>query len=165
MKIEKPKLLKSYECWIERGDGNKFVTTHIGTSASQARYQFYIELDCSESYSRMFRLIRSKCIGTMKIENHFGNPDTFERMINSRNIPFARLGMVIDVDGKKGWIVGSNSSMNLDVIFEGTTYSSNCHPTWQTTYYNSDGTIVKNFKEPKKEYKIQVLDPNYDYPF
>ena len=41
------------------------------------------------------------------------------------------LGQRITVDGKRGVIVGANSSSNLDVLFDGEKHASNCHPTWK----------------------------------
>jgi hypothetical protein len=46
-----------------------------------------------------------------------------------------------------------NSSANLDVEFanqlkwgKGT---HNCHPTWQTCYFDAEGKIIRDFRKPK----------------
>jgi hypothetical protein len=57
--------------------------------------------------------------------------------------------MSVDVDGKMGTITGGNSSMNIQVRFAGRRYSSNCHPTWETTYYQG-GQVIADYKKPKQ---------------
>jgi hypothetical protein len=71
-------------------------------------------------------------------------------MKRCRGIDFARIGMQVEVDGHMGTIVGMNSRANLDVVFvnqlkfgKGT---NNCHPTWQTRYFDADGNVVADYR-------------------
>jgi hypothetical protein len=68
----------------------------------------------------------------------------FERMKQSRNMPWLLIGMRVEVDGKPGKVVGSNSSSNLDVIFDGQRHKNNCHPGWKTKYFLGDKVIAED---------------------
>ena len=143
------KKLKTYECRIDNffEDGSPLISNHVALNPSKARYLFwYIHQDGIGSYAKCFSHIKSKSLGIMEPSHMFGDYDKFKRICEHRNLPFAFQGMKIDVSGKKGWIVGGNSSMNLDVLFEGETFVSNCHPTWETTYYDSKMNVVAEFK-------------------
>lgn len=53
------------------------------------------------------------------------------------------------MNGKRGVITGGNSYGNLQVGFDGDSYSSNVHPIWMMTYYASDENIVADYKTIK----------------
>ena len=68
-----------------------------------------------------------------------------------RGIEFARLGMMVEVDGDMGTIQGMNTSANLDVLFTNQLKhgkrSHNCHPTWKVKYFDKNGTLIAHFDE------------------
>jgi hypothetical protein len=99
------------------------------------------------SYSECFTWIKSKSLGEVDIKYFFTNLERFEDTCRKRGITFAKQGMKVKVAGNYGRIVGSNSSMNLDVLFDGHERSSNCHPYWDITYYDDDNNVIKEFKE------------------
>lgn len=73
------------------------------------------------------------------------------QMIRNRGIEFARLGMMVEVDGDMGTITGMNDSANLNVRFtnqlkygKGT---HNCHPTWRVKYFDEAGTLIAHFDD------------------
>lgn len=75
-------------------------------------------------------------------------------MTRCRGMDWVRLGMMIEVNGDIGTIIGMNASANLDVVFSnqlkyGKT-SYNCHPTWETVYFNENGAIIKDFRKERK---------------
>lgn len=74
-----------------------------------------------------------------------------EDMIRCRDIEFARLGMMVEVDGDMGTIQGINASANLDVLFSNQLKygkrSHNCHPTWNVKYFDENGTLIAHFDE------------------
>ncbi|HCH7474708.1 TPA: hypothetical protein NQI75_005365 [Pseudomonas aeruginosa] len=74
-----------------------------------------------------------------------------EDMIRCRGIEFARLGMMVEVDGDMGTIQGMNASANLDVLFTNQLKhgkrSHNCHPTWKVKYFDESGTLIAHFDE------------------
>jgi hypothetical protein len=143
-KNTKEKALKMYRVTLAR---EGYSQTYIAKTASSARYQFWRDLDTGWPYKDYLNVFKVKCLGTVDPTHKFGNKERFERMCKHRSIEFAYMGMTVDVDGEKGTIVGSNSSMNLDVLFPERTGVENCHPTWQTTYYNDSGEIVKCYKK------------------
>jgi len=63
-----------------------------------------------------------------------------------RGLSFPRLGMMVEVDGEPGTIVGMNSSCNLDVKFTNTLKMGkgkhNCHPTWSIKYFDEKGEAI-----------------------
>ncbi len=131
---------KTFTCAIENyfGNGTDLTETIIATTASKARYSFYLKLDSDASYKEIFKYIRVRTIGRTRASDFFGDKEQFNRICKSRKIEFAYQGMTIDVAGQKGIIVGGNNHNNLDVVMEGKTYSENCHPTWETTYFDKD---------------------------
>ena len=70
-------------------------------------------------------------------------------MIRCRGMDWVRLGMKVEVCGKMGTIRGMNSSTNLDVVFEGKRYRSNCHPFWETRYFDKKGNVIKDYRKDK----------------
>lgn len=121
----------------------------IAETASKARYKFYKQLEPEEDYSEYLRYIKvrkrgvydNRYLPTVSLEDEL----LFQRVINTRNIPFAKIGMKIEVNGKMGKIVGANSSNNLNVVFHTNGNFENCHPHWETTYYDEDNTVIKSF--------------------
>ena len=146
------KQIKTYECRIEGyfKDGTDLVSNHIATSNSAARYMFWQEhAELLHPYRECFQVIKVRSLGVMQPSHYFKNKDDFIRVCEMRGIPFADLGMSVDVNGKNGRLVGVNCSANIDVLFEGTGHILNCHPTWETTFYDDKGSVVMNFKERK----------------
>jgi len=74
---------------------------------------------------------------------------TLEIVRKQRGIPFIKRGMMVynHYNGKFGRITSANSSGNLNIKFDNENYSVNCHPLWEMTYYSSDGTIIKTFRD------------------
>lgn len=97
-------------------------------------------------------------VHTVQCANHtkfqpsdlFGDPIRFERLKQTRNIPFAYIGqkVVFHSSGgdRIGIICGANSSSNLDILFDGTTWLANCHPHYMMDYYGADGEIVASYR-------------------
>lgn len=145
---EQPKLF-SFECKIRYSSDYIVTDDVIAETASKARYKFYKSLDAGEPYSEYFRYISSRkqyevdCDYVPPISDY--EQAKFDRVIESRGIEFARIGMKISVDGQMGIIIGANSSCNLDINF-GNGHKSNCHPHWKTIYYDDEGTIIKSYK-------------------
>ncbi len=71
--------------------------------------------------------------------------DEFLLTARYRGVPFARIGMKVDVDGRRGRIVGANSSANFDVVFDGSDVPINCHPNWMITYFAEDESVLATF--------------------
>jgi len=74
-------------------------------------------------------------------------PQWLEYVRQKRHLPFLRRGMVVDMKGERGVITRGNSSGNIQVRFDGQKHSCNCHPTWETTYYDRDGKVIADFKQ------------------
>lgn len=76
-------------------------------------------------------------------------------MKRTRSINFARIGMMVEVTGELGTIVGMNQSCNLDVVFANQLKRGkgkhNCHPTWDIAYFDKDGNVVADYREKSKD--------------
>jgi len=70
-----------------------------------------------------------------------------ENMKSNRGLDFVRIGLKVEVNGNIGTIKGMNSSANLDVDFGKERGVSNCHPTWETVYFDYSDNIIKDFRE------------------
>ena len=74
----------------------------------------------------------------------------FARTATYRGVPFAKIGMTVEVDGVKGEITGKNSAANFDILFlEGDFKGQilNCHPNWRVRYFDENGSVIKEFQD------------------
>lgn len=130
--------LKEYKCSL---DGEHWMSFNA-TSSGKAKMQFFNYLEGDYNY------LYIKC----KVGGKIYTSDEFKRNAKYRNIEFAYCGMVVEVDGKKGIIVGHNSSANLNVWFTEGKYKDqvmNCHPNWKITYFKPNGEIIKQFDDSR----------------
>lgn len=138
-----------FECWHENSHGEKWaLQRYIAETSAKAKAQHYNYLQDGLFEDDFFTVVRNmKCrkIGRASIMALFGDYNQFKRMCELRNIAFAFQGMRISVAGRMGTIVGSNSSLNLDVVFDGRWDINNCHPHYETIYLDNYGKEVANF--------------------
>lgn len=128
-------------------------STVIAETPSKAKYQFYKYLqdgiwECDfETFLKYAWVEKIRIAG---IHHLFGDYEQFARVIDYRGIPLAFQGMKVEVCGKLGRIVGSNSSSNLNIVFDGNWHKNNCHPRHEMVYYDNHGNIVYDFRAEKK---------------
>jgi hypothetical protein len=140
-KDKAPPRIRQFECCVKSTDWVKSV---YALTRSKARYQYW--KDVVEVWDGV-KLANV----TARAVPIYVSQDT-RNVFEARGIPEAFIGMTVEVDGKEGFIVGVNSSANLDVMFEaGTKQESigNCHPRWETVYYGNNGVIVYDFRTSK----------------
>ena len=65
-----------------------------------------------------------------------------DRICKCRGLPKIKMGTPCEVDGKKGVIVGGNTSANLNVLFENNDTARNCHPDYKMRIFNSFGGVM-----------------------
>ena len=133
--------MNTYIC----SNGDKWEKHITAETASKARYQYYKELEDDEPYSEWFRYIKVKLYHKFKVSDLFGDVKEFDRMKKARFIEFAKIGMKIEANGKKGVICGSNSSFNLDICLDGDYHTINYHPHWEMKYFDDEGKLIKEF--------------------
>ncbi len=135
--------LKTFEVTFIPWDcGASFITTSPG----KARYLYWIENQ--DVFDLRFRellpKLKVKCLG-LPITS-----DEFKKNAEYRQISFAYCGMMVKVGDETGYIVGHNSSANLDVLFRQGKYAGqvlNCHPHSEIEYFSSAGALIKSFKK------------------
>lgn len=134
--------LKAYECRLR---GSEHWSFHYAFTAGKARYQYFLDIsDCCPDLS----------ITQIDVRSAGGRaPSLSERLLRVgelRGLPMRLYrGMTIEVDGERGLIVDGNDSLNLDVCFERSGQTHNCHPTWETAYFDKSGAVVADYRSAK----------------
>jgi hypothetical protein len=59
-----------------------------------------------------------------------------------RGLPKIKKGTPCAVDGRKGIVVGGNSSANLNVLFDDCASVRNCHPYYKMQIFNPWGGVA-----------------------
>lgn len=118
-----PLRVRAYECKVK---GFDWSTTIHAETAGKARYRYWLRVSdpCPDV---KFTDIRVLSCGPPVTS------DSFRRIAEYRGVPFARVGMRVIADGKRGVLVGANDSSNFDVLFEGGGVG-NCHPNYNMEY-------------------------------
>jgi len=137
-------MLKAFDCNVR---GSEFPPTTIyHVTAGKAKYEFWMSV--SESYPDIKYTDITACRGSdhpsFKVHQEFARTATY------RGVPFAKIGMSVEVGGFKGEIAGKNSSANFNILFlEGPHRGLilNCHPNWRIKYYDSKGELIKEFDD------------------
>jgi hypothetical protein len=143
-----------YECYHD-DYGDKWIPKrYIAETPGKAKYQhaeyLHNELNYGYGIFDMLKKMMVRKIGPANIYFYFKDNDTWENVKKSRNIEFAYLGMEVDVCGKRGVIVAGNSGLNLNVLFNYGTkqqYIDNCHPWYETVYYDVKGNVLADYRE------------------
>ena len=124
----------------------------IAETASKAKYKIFLEYaDCFNcDFGEFVKKVITSCrkIGNFKVNDLYGDEEQFERMKEWRDIPFAYIGMKVEVHGKMGTIVGSNSASNLDICFDAEFWANNCHPGCGTRYFDDAGKVLMDCTKP-----------------
>ena len=72
---------------------------------------------------------------------------TMKSIRKYRRIPFVKRGMRVfsTYKNKFGVICGANCSGNLNIRFEGETFSENCHPHWMLQYFDKNNNVIAEY--------------------
>lgn len=128
--------MNTYEVsWCERYSPSVIVAK----TASKAKAECYRTLgqELGFDFFTFVEMCTVRLRHKFKVSDLYSNYNgMFERMKHQRNLPDIFIGQRVVVDGKKGTICGSNESGNLDVCFDGDTWTNNCHPHWRVEYLN-----------------------------
>lgn len=135
-------MLNAYACRVR---GTEWPSTTVyHTTAGKAKYQFW--RDVNEAWPDVkytdITAYKIKTTDDDKIHREFARTATY------RGVPFAKIGMSVEVGGYKGEIAGKNSSANFDVLFLEGPHKGlilNCHPNWMFKYFDQQGNLIKAF--------------------
>lgn len=136
-----------FKVWSDFDGEEKYAETIIAETYGKAKYEYYRDLsECWDiTFKDFVKHVRCKKVGLASAEALFTNPREFQRMCESRGLAdFAYQGMRVEVAGKTGTLVG-NYGMNLYVVFDGQWIRSNCHPWWETKYFDKEGNVIKDY--------------------
>lgn len=85
-----------------------------------------------------------------------------ERIKQSRNMPFLKLGMRVRLEGRgDGIIVGGNDGANLDVRFGHERHISNCHPQYEMVYFSDNASIIADYRCVPSEQSSSLVRPTW----
>ncbi len=119
--------------------GHDHETIINSASPGRAKREFLLDLDID---GIRFTDIRIRCLGPAV------TTDGIRRVAEHRGVPFVRAGMLVEVGGERGRIVGHNSSANFDVLFETGRWAGqvlNCHPLSEIVYLDDAGQVLADF--------------------
>lgn len=139
--------LHAYGCRVRGCDHETVVNS---TSIGRAKSEFLLDLDID---GIAFIDIRARCLGPAV------TTAGIKRVGEHRGVPFARAGMLVDVGGNRGRIVGHNSSGNFDVLFETGRWAGqvlNCHPLSEIVYLGDEGNVLADFRKAIRSTKEAV---------
>ena len=139
-----------FECWHDNNGEQWAKQNYIAETPGKAKRQHYEYLQdglWEEDFFTVIKGMKCRKTGIARVESLFSDTEQFDRNKEYRNIPFAYQGMRISVCGKMGTIVGSNSSCNLDVVYDGNWHTNNCHPWYETVYYDRDGSVIADYRK------------------
>lgn len=71
----------------------------------------------------------------------------YVRTSPTRNMPWIKRGMRVSVDGEEGRVVGGCDGGNIAVKFPDRRHVANCHPKWETVYYDKQGSVIADYRE------------------
>lgn len=137
-------MLKAYAVSIKGFEWSPRIIHH--ESAGKAKYEFF--LDVTDVYPDLKYTQITACRVGVDLDNAVFRE--FARTATYRDVPFAKIGMSVEVDGLKGEIAGKNSDANFDILFlEGPHKGQvlNCHPNWKMRYFDSKGELIKEFND------------------
>lgn len=120
-------------------DGSRVEDQIYALSRAKARYQFYQRLREVADHIR-FQDIRVSGSADPSI----ARAQRVRRIGTHRGLPFARIGMRVEVDGRAGVLVDGNDSGNFDVLFVDTGVVMNCHPWWRMKYFDANGQEIEH---------------------
>lgn len=76
---------------------------------------------------------------------------SIESVRKNRGLPFLKRGMRVQLNysgkSKTGVVTGANESLNINIRFDGSKRSTNCHPRWAISYFDKDGNTIACFPE------------------
>ncbi|WP_229386640.1 hypothetical protein [Lysinibacillus sphaericus] len=75
---------------------------------------------------------------------------SLENVKKWRNMPWLKRGMRVEVAGEMGVVTSGNCSLNINVRLDGLKYSQNCHPHWETRYFDKDGKVIADYRKQAK---------------
>lgn len=130
--------LRAYECGVKETTWSR--TIHA-TSPGKAKREYFRDVRESWPDVKYTQL-------TCRVAGPPQTSDAFRRIATYRDLPFAKVGMAIEVEGHRGVIVGANDSSNFDVLFTDGPHAGtkgNSHPHWMTKYFGENGEVLADY--------------------
>ncbi|WP_312070399.1 hypothetical protein, partial [Anaerotignum propionicum] len=138
--------MNTYKITLKGYDADGHFTLICAETPGKAKYEHYRELgDLFEDFGHYLRFVENcKCLHKAQKEDYYKKSDSFEETKKYRSIPLIDYGTVVEIEGKRGFIVGDNRSCNFDVKFDNGIF--NCHPHYQMVYFDDAGNVLYDFR-------------------
>ncbi len=124
------------------------IITH--ENEKMAKYHFYKQLKkqgiINMPFEQLEPFLTCEYKGVVDIATLFGKEEPFRKMCNFRRIPFAKRGMRVEVQGRKGTIVG-NCKNDLFIVLDDNPHKFRFNPHWEIVYFNEKGEIIKDYRK------------------
>lgn len=136
--------VRTYDIW----DDKEYPKKIIAATAGKAKYEYWqLMSDCWDiPFGKLLPLLRVRKLGPASPSAHFMDRENFDRMKVNRGIEFTYMGMRVEVNGKAGTITGYHG-FNLMVLMDGDTRPGNCHPWWETKFFDKQGNVIRDYTE------------------
>lgn len=128
--------LRAYACSVKGSDWGETIVR----ARSQGKAKVSHWHNVRESWQDVpYTAVRARVTSSVPFDAGFA------RNAKYRGIEFAKIGMRVRVAGMAGVIVGHNSSANLDVLFDESGWTLNCHPHSDVTYFADSGEVIRTY--------------------
>ncbi len=121
--------------------GQRWAKEILHVSAAKAKYVYLLEVqDAWQDVE--FKHLECRSLGRVQ------QTTDFLAVATRRQVPYARLGMRVQVESDNGVIAGSNTADNFEVLFTSGAHKGKilpCHPTWMTRYFDKSGNVLGDF--------------------
>ncbi|PHE92487.1 MFS transporter [Bacillus pseudomycoides] len=121
----------------------------VASTEKKAKYEYFQNLKhkfVTMNVHEFTKFVRCENLGLADINPSLREEEQFKRMCKKRRIPFAYIGMKVQVLGRMGKIIG-NCKSNLLVVFDGGMEIYNCDPRFEIAYFNKSGRIIKDTRK------------------
>ncbi|MFF3100192.1 hypothetical protein [Viridibacillus arvi] len=72
---------------------------------------------------------------------------SLQNVKEKRSKAFLKHGIRVEVNGRMGIVTSGNDSLNINVRYESNNFSQNCHPQWETRYFDKDGVVIADYRK------------------
>lgn len=143
--------MKTYKIILKGYGADGHFTLICAKTAGKAKYEHYRQLaDLFDGFDHYLRFVKScQCLGKTNKEDYYKKSDSFDETKVYRGVPLVDYGTEVELDGKRGFIIGDNNSCNFDVQFADGIY--NCHPNYELIYFGNDGKVIYDFRRLAKK--------------
>jgi hypothetical protein len=89
-------------------------------------------------------------LGEVSVAHFYRNTEDLARVAINRGVPNVKMGMKVNIDGRIAVLIGADCNCNFELMDTEEFCIIHAHPTWETTYYSDDGSVIYEFKKAQR---------------